>query len=353
MTFALFVHSLRSDWNHGNAHFVRGVAFDLKARGHEVRVYEPEGSWSLANLVADRGPEAELDYLRHYPGLVSETYTEVPSLEGVDVALVHEWSDPGVVKALGERKGGTRLLFHDTHHRAASAADEMARYDLSRYDGVLAFGDVIRRLYLANGWAKRAFTWHEAADPRVFRPMPEVAKERDLVWVGNWGDGERERELGEFLLNPVRRLGLKARVHGVRYPDHALAALKEAGIEYAGSIANHDAPRAFAEARATVHVPRGPYVKALPGIPTIRVFEALASGIPLVSAPWNDAEDLFTPGEDYLVAEDGPAMERHLERLMDDPGFAADLAARGRATVLARHTCAHRVDELLRIIERL
>ena len=33
--------------------------------------------------------------------------------------------------------------------------------------------------------------------------------------------------------------------------------------------------------KATVHVPRRPYVKALPGIPTIRVFEALACGIPL------------------------------------------------------------------------
>ena len=43
----------------------------------------------------------------------------------------------------------------------------------------------------------------------------------------------------------------------------------------------------------TVHVPRRPYVDALPGIPTIRVFEALACGIPLVSAPWRDEEGLF------------------------------------------------------------
>ena len=200
MTFALFVHSLRSDWNHGNAHFVRGVASELKSRGHEVRIYEPEGSWSLQNLVADRGPEAELAYLEHYPGLVSETYIEVPSLDGVDVALVHEWNAPEIVEALGERKGSAKLLFHDTHHRAASAPEEMARFDLSRYDGVLAFGDVIRRLYLANGWAKRAWTWHEAADARVFHPMPDVPKARDLVWVGNWGDGEREAELREFLL---------------------------------------------------------------------------------------------------------------------------------------------------------
>jgi spore maturation protein CgeB len=87
----------------------------------------------------------------------------------------------------------------------------------------------------------------------------------------------------------------------------------------------------------------------LPGIPTIRVFEALACGIPLVSAPWHDAEGLFSPGEDFLVARDGDEMRRHLEALLADPDRAAALAERGRRTVLARHTCAHRVDELLAI----
>lgn len=223
----------------------------------------------------------------------------------------------------------------------------MAAYDLSNYDGVLAFGTVIRDLYLSRGWAKRAWTWHEAADPRVFHPMPEVEKEGDLVWVGNWGDEERTAELHEFLLEPVKELGLKAEVYGVRYPDHALKALADAGIEYGGSLANYDAPRAFAKHRVTVHVPRRPYVEALPGIPTIRPFEALACGIPLVSAPWNDAEGLFSPGEDFLVARDGAEMRDHLKHVLGDPIFAARLAEHGRQTVLARHTCAHRVDELL------
>ena len=35
MRIVLFVHSLVSDWNHGNAHFLRGVVRELLARGHE------------------------------------------------------------------------------------------------------------------------------------------------------------------------------------------------------------------------------------------------------------------------------------------------------------------------------
>src|SRR5205085_3766353 len=131
-----------------------------------------------------------------------------------------------------------------------------------------------------------------------------------LVWIGNWGDDERTAELHEFLLEPVQSLQLKARVYGVRYPQHALDALASAGIEYGNWLANYEAPSVFSRFKFTVHVPRRPYVKALPGIPTIRVFEALACGIPLVCSPWQDVEELFTAGQDYLVARDGEQMTR-------------------------------------------
>jgi spore maturation protein CgeB len=142
-------------------------------------------------------------------------------------------------------------------------------------------------------------------------------------------------------------------VYGVRYPDEATAALAAAGIAYGGWLPNFHAPAVFARYRVTVHVPRGPYVEALPGIPTIRPFEALASGIPLISAPWRDDDGLFTAGEDYLVARDPAEMKQHLRAVLSDAGFAGALAAHGRATILARHTCAHRVDELMSILQEI
>jgi spore maturation protein CgeB len=224
----------------------------------------------------------------------------------------------------------------------------MARFDLSRFDGVLAFGRVVSDLYVSRGWARRAFTWHEAADVRRFRRV-EAEPSGDVVFVGNWGDEERTMELREFLLAPVRHLGLSARVYGVRYPPHARAELAAAGVSYGGWLPNHAAPRALAAHRITVHVPRRPYARALPGIPTIRPFEALACGTPLVCAPWDDAEGLLRPGIDHLVARDAAEMRRHLRAVLDEPGLARSLAESGLATIRARHTCAHRVDELLEI----
>src|SRR6185312_6200363 len=150
-----------------------------------------------------------------------------------------------------------------------------------------------------------------------------------------------------------RELGLRAVVHGVRYPPAALAALARAGIVYGGWLPNHRVPEAFGRARVTVHVPRRPYAAALPGIPTIRPFEALACGIPLISAPWPDVEGLFDVGGDFLMARNGEHMASLLKQILYDADFARELSSHGRNTVLKRHTCAHRVDQLLNIYKAI
>jgi spore maturation protein CgeB len=278
------------------------------------------------------------------------------ALDGTQLVLVHEWNDPRLVRRVGARRarsGSFRLLFHDTHHRSVTQPREMARYDLRHYDGVLAYGEVIRELYVRRGWTQRAWTWHEAADVRLFRPQLGCERTGDLVWIGNWGDGERTAELTEFLISPARRLGLSGSIFGVRYPPEARRAIAEAGLRYGGWLANHRVPGVFARHAVTVHVPRRPYVDALPGIPTIRPFEALACGIPLVCSPWDDVEGLFTPGDDYLVARDGEEMRLLVERVLRDRELARRLAQHGRQTILARHTCGHRVDELLAVAAEL
>ena len=360
MRVVIFCHSLVSDWNHGNAHFLRGITGELLARGHDVRVYEPADAWSVQNMLADGGPASLDAYRAAYPQLRSCRYDPATldldrAIDGADLVLVHEWNTHELVKRIGAMRasgGNFVLLFHDTHHRSVSEPEAMAAYDLQHYDGVLAFGEVIRERYVAHGWARRAWTWHEAADPRVFSPRA-AERSGDLVWIGNWGDDERSAELRAYLIAPSRELGLKARVHGVRYPEDARRELADAGIEYRGWLPNYEAPAVFARHAVTVHVPRRPYVEALPGIPTIRVFEALACGIPLVSCWWDDAEGLFTAGEDFLMVRSPGDMREALRDVLSDRDHAAALAAHGRATVLARHTCAHRVDELLSVYEEV
>ena len=220
----------------------------------------------------------------------------------------------------------------------------MQHYDLSQYDGVLAYGETLRRVYLERGWARRAWTWHEAADTRVFRPHPRDNIEGDVVWIGNWGDDERKTALAEFLIEPIGKLKLRGKVFGVRYPQVVEESLRQNGIEYGGWIANYRVPEVFSRYKITIHIPRRPYVAALTGIPTIRPFEALACGIPLICSPWIDSENLFEAGRDFLIARNGAEKKRHLRALLPDKQMARDIAAHGLKTIRARHTCAPVLD---------
>lgn len=352
MRIVLFYHAFTSCWNNGNAHFVRGVSRELVRLGHDVMVCEPRDGWSRNNALKD-APELLAETATLVPGVAIESYNGEPDLDVLldraDLVIVHEWNQPALIAAIGQRRRqGARflLLFHDTHHRAVTAPHELSAFDLRGYDSVLAFGEVLREIYLKRGWARRVYTWHEAADVELYHPMPEVQKQWDLVWIGNWGDDERSSELTEYLIEPVRRLSLSAHIYGVRYPQHAKAAIAAAGVDYGGWLPNHLAPLAFAKARATVHVPRAPYARQLAGIPTIRVFEALACGIPLVSAPWTDAEGLFPPGC-YIGVNSGEAMAAALRAVHEDVDLRASLVRNGLDAIRERHTCRHRAQELL------
>lgn len=354
----MFYHSLVSDWNHGNAHFLRGIATELLKRGHEVDIYEPKNGWSCKNLLAEHGCEPIRQFEACYNGLRSTVYEPESidldhALDNANVVIVHEWNPPEFIHRVGahRKKHRYRLLFHDTHHRSVTDP-EFNENSLHDYDGVLAFGESLKAKYLEKKWTARVWVWHEAADTRVFSPVPSGKKAGDVVWIGNWGDDERTAELDEYLLAPVRALRLRARVHGVRYPPASIESLARSGIVYAGWLPNFRVPEVFGEFTMTVHVPRRPYREQLRGVPTIRVFEALACGIPLVCAPWDDVEGLFTPGEDYLVARDGGEMTEMLGELARNSRLRSELSEHGLKTIRDRHSCGHRVDRLLEILQQ-
>lgn len=357
MRIILFAHSFVSDWSHGHAHFLRGLMRALAARGHHVVGCERWRNWATDSLLEDHGHGPIVEFARLFPDLELRVYgawdgilDEVDALtRGADLVLVHEFNEPELVGAVAHvrrRRGDFLAFFHDTHHRPVSAPWQIARLNLHGYDGVLAYGDSLAEVYRHRFGIERVWTFHEAADPTVFYPR-EAEKTDDVVWIGNWGDEERTREIREYLVASARQLpALRFAVHGVRYPEAGLQEMRAAGIDFRGWIANYRVPEAFARARMTLHIPRGPYLDRLPGIPTIRPFEALACGIPLLSTPWEDREGLFRVGEDFLMVRSPAEMREQMRRLARDEDARLRLAENGLETIRARHTCAHRAEQL-------
>ncbi len=362
MKIVLFSHSLVSDWSHGNAHFLRGLVRALQKRGHRVTACEQSANWSTRNLVHDHGHGPILEFARVFPDIDVKIFGSWDTIleeadeltRGADLVIVHEFNEPELVGALSylrHRRQDFALFFLDTHHRPASKPWQTARFNLQHYDGILAYGDSLARVYRVSFGQQQVWTFHEAADITVFFPR-EQEKTDDVVWIGNWGDGERTGEIGEYLIDSARLLPeLRFGVHGVRYPESGLQQMGEAGIDFRGWVANFHVPDVFARAKMTLHIPRGPYRDRLPGIPTIRPFEALACGIPLISTPWPDVEGLFREGRDYVMVHSPTRMREEMLRLSRDADARNRLAESGLETVRLRHTCDHRAEQLESIYE--
>jgi len=360
----LFAHSWRSDWNHGNAHFLRGLANELSRFGHDVRCYEAEDSWSFINLLqeGEKGKQSVQQFTAAFPDLNLKIYSELDfrqfaerELYDADVVVVHEWNSPAVVDTILTLKSKLDFyaLFHDTHHRAYTNPKQISQFRIDQFDGVLAFGEAIRQIYKTVFKARRGWTFHEAADTAHFYPRFS-GNSTDVNWIGNWGDEERTRELQEFLAAPLSTLKqTRKAVYGVRYPPDGIAQLEKAGINYCGYLSNLSAQEIYGQSLLTLHIPRRCYANGLSGVPTIRMFEALACGIPLICSPWTDSEGLFRTNQDYICVPDGRSMEAEIVNLLKDESARKELASNGLETVRQRHTCAHRAQQFVEICEEL
>ncbi|MDQ6671548.1 MAG: glycosyltransferase, partial [Chloroflexota bacterium] len=265
------------------------------------------------------------------------------------VVLVNEWNTPDVIRTIGRvcRELGVTAVFHDTHYRVVLDSDYRRRLGLEQFEHILAFSPSVAERYRALGF-DNVSVLHEAADTTVFSPV-DVARTTDVVFVGNYGDGDRSEELEAYVFEPRRRLpDLRYTIYGVRYPDHVMSRLNNGlDISYRGWLPNVDVAAVYSSARVVLHVPRRQYVELLPGTPTIRVFEALASRACLISLPWEDTDGLFSAGSDFAVAHSPDQMRELIDWVCRDDGARQRLADHGYQTIQARHTCGHRASQLL------
>jgi spore maturation protein CgeB len=306
-------------------------------------------------------PSAISDFAALFPDLAYERYPLDDALEGwlrqrvegADVVVVHEWNDPSVIRCIGAlcAEMGRSVYFHDTHYRVVLDATHRASLGLESYTAILAYSPSVAERYRALGYTD-VHVLHEAADVTVFTPQP-LPKMTDVVFVGNYGDGDRSDELEDYVFGPRSALSsLTYAVYGVRYPEHVLERLNNGlDIAYRGWLPNVLVPSVYSSARVVLHVPRRQYVEMLPGTPTIRVFEALATAACLISLPWDDTDHLFQAGEDYTVARSPGEMRELIEWLCSDDAARDRFGERGRRAILDRHTCGHRAEQLLGIVD--
>jgi spore maturation protein CgeB len=208
------------------------------------------------------------------------------------------------------------------------------------YDVYLSFtgGPTLRRIETRYG-SPAARALYCSVDPDAYPPL-EVPKKWDLSYLGTYST-DRQPTLERLLIEPARRMPERHFVvAGPQYPGDIDWPSNVERIEH---LPPSEHAEFYAASRFTLNVTRADMIAA-GWSPSVRLFEAAACAVPVISDKWEGIDSLFTPGSDMLLAERSEEVVEILTGWPEQSAAAMGRAARSR--VMNGHTAAHRAAEL-------
>ena len=336
--------TVSSSWGNGHATTYRALLRELALRGHDILFLERDVPWYSSNRDMPTLPWCRLVY---YSSLDELKQRHAEAVRDADAVIVGSFVPEGI--AVGEwvlaTARGARIFYDiDTPVTLAAVAAGTCAYLnpqlIPAYDLYLSFtgGPMLRHLEKTLG-ARSAKPLYCSVDPADY--YPESAEKRfDMGYLGTYSD-DRQPALDELLMQPARMWNQgKFAVAGSSYPS---------SIEWPSNVLRieHLAPpehRAFYNAqRFTLNITRE-VMKVAGYSPSVRLFEAAACGIPIISDMWPGLDEFFRPGEEIFIAH---SAAESLAILRETPAEVMEsVASRARESVLAAHTGAHRAEQL-------
>ena len=336
--------SISSSWGNGHATNYRALARELCRRGHQVRFYERDVPWYAIHRDLPRPRHATLCLYRDLGELRRTARADV---EQADLVIQGSYvpQGPAVAEWLLDAAGGMTAFYDiDTPITVAKLAcgdrEYLGAEQVPRFDLYLSFTggpllDELRDRYRA----RRPMWFPCLVDPCAYRPLgrsPGLA----LGYLGTYSE-DRQASVSSLLIDVARRRpSLRFAVAGPSYPP---------GIEWPSNVARIEHlpparhPGFYGLQRFTLNVTRR-RMRETGFSPSVRLFEAAACGTPIISDPWPGLEQVFTPGDEILVAAGTEQLLSILDEV--DEERRLQIADRARRRVLAEHTAARRVDVL-------
>ena len=343
MNIVILGLSITSSWGNGHATTFRGLVRELAANGHDVLFLERDVPWYADNRDLPHPPYCTTRLYRTLPQLRQRYARHVRE---ADLVIVGSYVRDGV--AVGEWVTGTAqgiTAFYDIDTPVTLAKLEKGDFEylsphlIPRYDIYFSFtGGPTLRTIERKYKSPMARALYCSFDPAEYYPQKQRLR-WDLGYLGTYSD-DRQPTVERLLVEPARRApARKFVVAGPQYP---------ATIEWPRNVrrVQHLPPhehRAFYTAqRFALNVTRAEMIRA-GWSPSVRLFEAAACGVPIISDWWDGLDSLFEPGREILIAEKSADVLRFLRKSDDE---RRKIGARARERVLAGHTAAHRAREV-------
>jgi spore maturation protein CgeB len=333
--------SITSSWGNGHATNYRALVAELDRRGHEVLFCERDVPWYAAQRDLTEPPGGRLclyesvEQLRRRAG---------PAVAAADLVILGSYVPEGATVAdwlLGAAGGAVAFYDIDTPITVQKLADGDREYlgaeQVREFDLYLSFtgGPTLEVLRERFG-ARRPLQFYCLVDPAAYRPQPGTPH-LDLGYLGTYSE-DRQPAVDELLLAVARRRpGHRFALAGSSYPP---AIEWPANVTRIDHLPPSDHSSFYADQRFTLNVTRDQMRRA--GFsPSVRLFEAAACGVPVISDEWPGLDEVFVPGEEILIASDRDEVIRILDEV-DEPRRHL-IGRRARERVLGEHTAAQRV----------
>lgn len=331
--------SLSSSWGNGHATTYRALLAAFAARGHEILFLERDVPW-----YSDQRDLVDPAYCRlAFYSSLDELRNWSAEIAAADAVMVGSFVPEGImvgrfVQDVAE--GVTAFYDIDTPVTLASldrgACDYLSPELIAGYDLYLSFtgGPTLRCIEQRFG-SPAARALYCSVDLAGY-PMLDLPKRWDLSYLGTYSR-DRQPTLERLLIEPARqRPELRFAVAGPQYP----ATIDwPANVERIDHLPPAEHAAFYNSSRYTLNVTRADMIAA-GWSPSVRLFEAAATGTPIISDVWPGIGTLFEPDGEIILAERTDRVLRALERDQSEIGRAA------RSRILQSHSADHRAAEL-------
>ncbi len=336
--------SITSSWGNGHATTYRALVQALTERGHEVLFLERDVPWYARQRDL---PEPPWGRTVLYRDLEELRRLHARDIRQADLVMVGSYVPQGA--AVGDwviHTAGGSTAFYDIDTPVTLAGLKTGTIDyltpelISRYDLYLSFtgGPVLQRLEREFG-SPMARPLYCSVDPRAYFPEP-LPRRWDLGYLGTYS-ADRQPGLERMLLDPARRLTDRSFiVAGAQFPSHLLWPVNVEHVEHLPPARHREF---YNSQRFTLNVTRADMIRA-GWSPSVRLFEAAACGVPIISDMWQGLETLLEPGREILLVRQADEVVNLLREMPETERMA--IGQRARRRILAGHTAAHRVLEL-------
>jgi spore maturation protein CgeB len=323
----------------------RALLKEFAARGHDILFLERDVPWYASQRDCENPDYCRLEF---YSDLVDlQKWRE--EIANADAVIVGSYVPEGVaVGRFVQETARGATAFYDIDTPVTLAKLERGDFEyispeiIPGYDVYLSFtgGPTLRHIEAHYG-SPAARALYCSVDPEAYPPL-DVPKKWDLSYLGTYSP-DRQPTLERLLIEPARQMpDRRFVVAGPQYPAEIEWPDNVERIEH---LPPREHPAFYSASRFTLNVTRADMIAA-GWSPSVRLFEAAACAVPVISDRWDGLADLFSPGAEIFLADDAGEVVELLRTVSD--ADAASMGKAARARVLNGHSAQDRAAELER-----